>query len=128
MIKFTDNGYQIHKPMVDEPLEDDPNENFRGRIPLVYTPETRDIYMGAPNWYHGNIYDAFPNIQRNYRIEGYLGHGGNWRQGLNWYSGPPHPEHLEVEKALAQAGYDTSGNSPVIPHWEDVDENDLWED
>lgn len=122
MIKFTDNGYTVHRPMVDEPLEDDEFEDFSGRIPFIYHPHTRNVYMGAPNWFHHNVQSAHGLDYSNPEVRGYLGTNDKWGRGIQWYGKPA--DHQEVSNAIQQAGYEVQ-DSEAPPQ---IDYDDLWED
>lgn len=131
MIKFTDNGYQIHPPLFDEPVEDNPHDNFAGRVPILYDENSRAIYMGGPNWFHSDVY-ANHGLESYTMKDGYIGTGqgdSQWGSGLGWYGTPP-MEHNEINQALTQHGYIQPNAQPAAPKptWKDVDEEDLWED
>lgn len=107
MIRFSDNGYVVHVPDDDvENYHDEwlaQTENFGGRIPLIFHPKTRDIYLGRPNWSHMDT-EQYHSLPWEFGHHGYFGGGRAWGNGaLKWYMGTP-DEHEDVEKALVRSG------------------------
>ena len=130
IIKFADNGLQVHMPNP----EADPDFHDRGdtegwgglgeRIPVLYYPGQRAMYLGAPGWYHGDAYahHKLPTRFTGERAhEGYFNGGPSWGRGqLSWYEPPSPQEHQEVQSALEQHGHEFADPNTL----EDDDETD----
>jgi hypothetical protein len=138
-IVFSDTGLQVHLP---DPSKDPrwhdrgtmdlgDQSSFEGRLPVIYNPEEGGVYVGGPNWYHGDTY-AHHNIENiGANLDGYFSGGPSWGDGkLKWWHNPPPEDHEAVAKALMQAGFDI----PNPQHEEDPndfnyeDDDDLWAD
>jgi hypothetical protein len=139
---FSDAGWVVHlpNPEADERFnERGPSQwsmdgaEFAGRRPILANPDTRDIYVGAPNWYHYDTAGHF-GVSEWDNDRGYFGGGSMWGDGnLRWYGyGEQPPEHHpDVAKALTEAGFEIpnhDGIGSVDEGDEDWQDDGLWED
>lgn len=84
----------------------DDEEGFNGRVPIVFKPSEGKVYLGAPNWYHGDLRDfhRIPwDIGGDNGYEGYFGSSNpSWGGGkVSWYRTPTPEEQEGVEQTLA---------------------------
>lgn len=134
---FSYRGYVLHQPDPETAHEFDPMpyqvSSFGGRIPLII--KGRDVYLGAPNWYHNDIlhHHGIDADQWTHPF-GYFNGNKDWGDGaLKWYgtsrldqADAGEDEHREVANALMQAGYPIT-NPNTKAHENGLDD-DVWDD
>lgn len=116
---------------------------FHGRVPLLWHPQSRRVYLGAPNWYHQDVVkhhglDDYKSAME--MTHGMVKGGPEWGNGhLTWFRESPE-EHPEIAQALEDAGIEVPNHDqPTVPDLnpfkdlqpqEDVDLNDpdLWKE
>lgn len=135
---FSETGIQVHLP---DP-SNDVDFHTRGvndygglgqRVPLLYDERTRQAYVGAPAWYHGDVRQHH-KLSEGYE-EGYFNGDQTWGNGnLEWYMEPP-KDHADLITALNQAGMNVpvappqSKYAPTNPQPDSqAEEEALWED
>lgn len=123
IIKFTKDGYTVHRPPTDE---------TGNRTPFIYHNPSRTLYMGGPD-------DNHPDIESYYDLEpfgdhtqGYIGYGGSWHPGVNFYYHRPR-NWQEISQALGEAGYNV-GDEPARKLYDEnekdlnnLNADDIWE-
>jgi hypothetical protein len=129
LIKFTSHGYTVKRPS-DENQYPDSEESLYDRTPFIYHDPSRTLYMGNPSWAHPDVesdHDLNPHLD-DY-AQGYIGQGGEWYPGVNFYHGYQ-PESLEeIKQALGEAGYNVNHDyAPPASAYNDLTAEDIWED
>lgn len=98
-------------------------EDFAGRRPVLYHEPSQTVYLGHPDWYHGDAYDHH-GLDAFSCKDGFVGGGPLWGNGkLSWYTDPP-LAHQAISEALEKAipGI-TAPRDPHAPGWVDNDED-----
>lgn len=117
---FSNNGLIVHhaNPENGNFAQQSPYSGLGERRPVIYRPDTRDVFVGEPGWYHGDTYRHFDipdmyadDYQRTH--EGFFAGNEDWGNGgLSWYSRPSDEEHEAVKEALLNAGHEITDPEP----------------
>lgn len=117
-------------PDLENPWNPEPHYDTVGRLPLVWHPESRTLYLGGLGWHHADTYDHHGLDYYNdgpFR-EGFIGGGNSWGNGkLKWHYDGPDPEtEKQVHHAITQLHPDV--DKPTDPIREEDPEDDSWWD
>lgn len=123
---FSNNGLIVHHPNPETGEYPEGGSYLGDRRPVLYRPESRDVFVGEPGWYHADTYRHYGMDQYQYpgprTYEGFFNGDEEWGNGtLRWYSPPSPDEHNAVKLALQNAGHEVLDEDPEP---EDVDEDD----
>lgn len=116
LLVFSNSGWIVHHPDPERDVDYNTRgagphgdgEEFQGRRPVLADPDTRNLYVGEENWYHGDTATHHGVGDKDYWTwhEGYFNGGPNWGNGaLQWYGAADGPPHQEIAQALTEAGY-----------------------
>lgn len=111
---FSNNGLILHHPNPEaDNYQEYPSGSLGERRPVIYRPQTRDVYVGEPGWYHADTYSHYGMDQYEYpptggpTHEGFFNGNVEWGNGtLSWYNRPSDEEHKAVQEALLNAGHE----------------------
>lgn len=108
---FTANGITVVQP---DPARDvdfhergdkEGYSRFDGRIPILWDERSRRLYLGAPNWFHGDVAQHYDIGAGHGLDEGMVAGGPEWGSGhLKWFLPDEPKEHPEIAEALQEAG------------------------
>lgn len=123
---FSNNGYIVHQPNPEAgDWHSGQSSELHPRQPVIYKPNSRDVFVGEPGWYHQDTYrhygipDMYSDTYEKTH-EGFFNGGTEWGGGdLSWYSPPSDEEHAGIREALINAGHEVG--DPTEPEDEEKD-------
>lgn len=102
-------------------------EAMQGRVPVIV--RNRDIYLGAPNWWHDDAYEHH-GLDRSFEDSlGYFGGGKKWNNGRFTWLGHPPFEDGDIRQTLQREGILHPSQAEAMPEgplpdidWDDMDD------
>lgn len=131
-LKFSQTGWVVKQVnpaanyQFNDPGDAENRKIFGGRRPILVNPRHREIMVGLPGWYHGELANEYGTSEWEH-TRGFFGGGPMWGNGrLSWYDDEEPHIHRDVAQSLVDSGFDIPNMEPDESDYEPNLEHADW--